>query len=320
MTYCENCGDQIGYLPFKCKYCGGTFCKKHRLPENHQCSFELKHVPLAPINRKEITVDYKHSGQSISQDVEYKASKELKKYLKRQEKQARYTIKRQKRSLFQSTQYLGTKILIIMIISISILGVIFESLNIGEYIYLSLNALVSKYTIHTFITSLFINPIDLLNPFFMFTIILIFIMLFFTYIIARIIEMSKGTKFLFQLFFFSGAFSIIFYFLLRFALISFDPNFNLGYWDGVGLVWGGIFGIISYTIFPAMQRDLTGLVAIIPIRMKGRSFLLIIILFRLIPGLLYGLFYSPIYFLFYLPELGGILGSFLVFKYQFFTR
>lgn len=319
MTYCENCGEQIGYLPFKCKYCGGTFCKKHRLPENHQCSFELKHVPLAPIDRKEITVDYKHSGQSISQDVEYKASKELKKYLKRQEKQARYTIKRQKRSLFQSTQYLGTKILIIMIISISILGVIFESLKIGEYIYLSLNALVSKYTYYTLITSLFINPIDLLNPFFMFTIIFIFIMLFITYMIARIIEMSKGTKFLFQLFFFSGIFSLIFYFLLRLALISYYP-IDLTFYDGVGLVWGGIFGIISYTIFPAMQRNLTGLVAIIPIRMKGRSFLLIIILFRLIPGLLYGLFYHPIYFLFYLPELGGILGSYLVFKYQLFTR
>jgi hypothetical protein len=318
MTFCENCGDQIGYLPFKCKYCGGTFCKKHRLPENHQCSFELKHIPLTPIDRKEIPVDYKHSGQTISQDVEYKASKELKKYLKRQEKQTRYTLKKQKRSLIQSTQYLGAKILIIMIISFTILGLIFYANNIEEYVYLSLNALVSKYTFYTLITSLFIDPINIFNPFFMFTIILIFIMLFFTYMIARIIEMSKGTKFLFQLFFFSGIFSIVFYFLLRFALISYYP-IELTFYDGVGLVWGGIYGIISYSIFPAMQRNLTGLVAIIPIRMKGRSFLLIIILFRLIPGLLYGIF-EPIYFLFYLPELGGILGSYLVFKYQLFTR
>lgn len=319
MTYCESCGEQIGYLPFKCKYCGGTFCKKHRLPENHQCSFELKHIPLTPIERKEISVDYKYSGQAISQDVEYKASKELKKYLKRQEKQARYTQKKQKIPGIKSTQYIGTKILIMMIISFSILGVIFIGLNIGEYIYLSLNALVSKYTYYTLITSLFINPIDLFNPFFMFTIILIFIMLFITYMIARIIEMSKGIKFLFQLFFFSGIFSIIFYFLLRVALISIYP-IDLTFYDGVGLVWGGIYGIISYTIFPAMQRDLTGIVAIIPIRMKGRSFLLIIILFRLIPGLLYGFFYHPIYFLFYLPELGGILSSYLVFKYQLFSR
>lgn len=24
-------------MPFKCGYCGGTFCSKHRLPENHSC-------------------------------------------------------------------------------------------------------------------------------------------------------------------------------------------------------------------------------------------------------------------------------------------
>ena len=24
-------------MPFKCKRCGGHFCAKHRLPENHDC-------------------------------------------------------------------------------------------------------------------------------------------------------------------------------------------------------------------------------------------------------------------------------------------
>ena len=105
-----------------------------------------------------------------------------------------------------------------MIISFTILGLIFYANNIEEYVYLSLNALVSKYTFYTLIKSLFIDPINIFNPFFMFTIILIFIMLFFTYMIARIIEMSKGTKFLFQLFFFSGIFSIIFYFLFSEAV------------------------------------------------------------------------------------------------------
>jgi membrane associated rhomboid family serine protease len=33
---CEACG-AYELLPFKCKYCGGTFCAAHRLPENHQC-------------------------------------------------------------------------------------------------------------------------------------------------------------------------------------------------------------------------------------------------------------------------------------------
>ncbi len=33
---CDVCG-AYELLPFKCKYCGGTFCAAHRLPENHQC-------------------------------------------------------------------------------------------------------------------------------------------------------------------------------------------------------------------------------------------------------------------------------------------
>ncbi len=45
MTFCEHCGEKIPFLPFKCKYCGGAYCKEHRLPENHQCTFELKQVP-----------------------------------------------------------------------------------------------------------------------------------------------------------------------------------------------------------------------------------------------------------------------------------
>jgi len=33
---CDVCGKEE-YLPYKCKYCGGTFCVEHRLPEKHNC-------------------------------------------------------------------------------------------------------------------------------------------------------------------------------------------------------------------------------------------------------------------------------------------
>ena len=33
---CGMCGDQVT-MPFKCKYCGGLYCSKHRLPEDHRC-------------------------------------------------------------------------------------------------------------------------------------------------------------------------------------------------------------------------------------------------------------------------------------------
>ncbi|TFG27380.1 MAG: hypothetical protein EU532_07560 [Promethearchaeota archaeon] len=41
MPKCNYCGEDAGFLPFKCKFCGMTFCKKHRLPENHNCPFDL---------------------------------------------------------------------------------------------------------------------------------------------------------------------------------------------------------------------------------------------------------------------------------------
>lgn len=36
MAKCSECGKEIS-MPFRCKFCGKTFCSKHRLPENHQC-------------------------------------------------------------------------------------------------------------------------------------------------------------------------------------------------------------------------------------------------------------------------------------------
>ncbi len=33
---CQYCGNDV-VLPFKCTYCGGSFCAEHRIPENHAC-------------------------------------------------------------------------------------------------------------------------------------------------------------------------------------------------------------------------------------------------------------------------------------------
>ncbi|MFX1238899.1 MAG: AN1-type zinc finger domain-containing protein [Promethearchaeota archaeon] len=40
MLNCKICGEELGYLPFKCNYCGNSYCKEHRLPENHDCAFD----------------------------------------------------------------------------------------------------------------------------------------------------------------------------------------------------------------------------------------------------------------------------------------
>jgi hypothetical protein len=323
MTYCEFCGEQIGYLPFSCKYCGGTFCKKHRLPENHECTFELKHVPLEPAAQKEARSLRQDTVLKKSYSREYvdQGSKVIRKYLKRQEKQNKKSLKQARKFPRMTPTFQGAKSIIIIIIVLSVTATIFEQFGIGEYLLLSLDALVSKFTFHTIFTSLFIDRMGQLNTFFFFTLVLTFFMLYFTYIISKIVEMTNGTKFLVKLFVFSGSISVAFYFILRFALIPIYPindPFSL-FSDGVGLAWGGIFGLLSFSIFPSMNRRLTGMVTFIPLRMKGKSLLLILILFRLIPGFLFGIS-NPLALLFYLPELGGILGSYLVYKYRLFKK
>ncbi|MFX0041861.1 MAG: AN1-type zinc finger protein [Candidatus Hodarchaeota archaeon] len=317
MAYCEFCGEQISYLPFTCKYCGGTFCKKHRLPENHQCTFELKHVPIVPTSPREPQKPYPEAAVKKPTTQEYltKGPRVLKKYLKRQEKQRRQAMRSYRESYRGAPQYNYTKILFAMIILFSIIGLVFISSELAQYMYFNIPGLIYDYTYHTFFTALLLSSTDFFGLFFL------FIMLFFLYFMARNIELNHGWKFLIKLYVVCCLFSALFFVLLRLALIGLVP-LNEGQldpiyvWENYGFAWGGIYGLISYSIFPIMNRQITALMTFIPLRMRGRSFLLMIILIRLIPGLLFAL-YSPIYLLFYLPELGGILGAYIIYKSQF---
>lgn len=322
MTYCEFCGNQISYLPFTCKYCGGTYGKKHRLPENHECTFELKHVAVTPITPTETRRRSKVTFKKISSSKDYleKGPRALKKYLKRQDKQRKKTVRGSRRLDRLTSQYQGTKVIFILIIGLTITAMFFSFYGIGEYFYLSLNALATKFTFHTLFTSIFIDQINPYDPFFLFSLMFIFIMLYFTNKIAKLIEMARGTKFIVYLFLISGFFSIIFYFLLRLALIVYYPIYSYSFFDGVGLVWGGIYGVITYTIFPSLNRETSALVTFVRVRMTGKAFLYMIIVFRLFFGLLYGFTYGFLNFLYYLPELGGILGSYVVYKYRLFSK
>jgi hypothetical protein len=133
---------------------------------------------------------------------------------------------------------------------------------------------------------------------------------------ARNIEMSLGVKFLIKLYAVCCLFTALFYILLRIALISIYPiTIPLP----TGLAWGGILGLLAYSLLPIMNRKITAFMYFLPIRMTGRSFLLIIIILRLFPVLLFAWVY-PYYVIFYLPELGGILGAYVIYKYQFPVR
>ncbi|GAI89172.1 unnamed protein product, partial [marine sediment metagenome] len=185
MGFCEHCGEPINYLPFKCKYCGGVYCKKHRLPENHECTFEIKHGPIIPLNLRE--------GPSKRVNS-HRAPREFKKYIKRQEKHKQRTIKHYESYDNKTTKTNSTTYLIIAILIMSIASMVMGYplsliLTLSSYSFLELY-------LWTFITSLFVSyTSDLFGLFFLFILILFF------YMIIKNIERIFGKKFLLQLYF-----------------------------------------------------------------------------------------------------------------------
>ncbi|MBA7606919.1 hypothetical protein ES703_14070 [subsurface metagenome] len=292
MTFCENCGEQITYLPFKCKYCGGVYCKKHRLPENHQCTFEIKHGPIIPLNLRE------SPSKSVSS---HGASREFKKYIKRQEKHKQRTIKYYEKT----TKTSSITYLIIAIFIMSIAAMVYPLyLTLSSYSFL-------KLYLWTFITSLFVSyTSDLFVLFFLAILILFF------YMIIKNIERVFGTKFLLQLYFICAIFTGLVYILLMLLL-------QLIYGSGIivpyGLASGALLGVICFMIFMNWNREMTFLLFFLPIRMKGRTIIIFLVLLKVVPGLLFAMG-NPFYLLVYLPDLGGILASYIVHYFKFKHR
>ena len=296
MTFCENCGEQITYLPFKCKYCGGVYCKKHRLPENHQCTFEIKHGPIIPLNLRE----------SPSKGVNsHRTSREFKKYIKRQEKQKQRTIKDYESYGIKKTKTSSITYLIIAIFIMSIAAMVYPLyLTLSSYSFLG-------FYFWTFFTSLFVSyTSDFFGLFFLAILILFF------YMIIKNIERVFGTKFLLQLYFICAIFTGLVYILLMLLL-------QLIYGSGIivpyGLASGALLGVICFMIFMNWNREMTFLIFFLPIRMKGRTIIIFLVLLKVVPGLLFAMG-NPFYLLVYLPDLGGILASYLVHYFKFKHR
>jgi len=253
--------------------------------------------------------------RTTSQEYLDQGPKVLRKYLRRQDKQRKKTLRVYGKSQKLSTRYNYTKVLFALIIIISITALFFDYYGISQFIYLNIDNVVTEFTIHTFLTSLFISTSSLgvSDIGAIFSLFFLFFMLFFLYFMARNIENRFGASFLIKLFIISGLFSALFYILLRLSMLAIYPLDSLPVY--IGLAWGGLYGLISYIIFPMMSREMRAYMTFIPMRMSGRSFLITIISIRLMFGLLYAL-YSLAYLLIYLPELGGILGAYVVFRYK----
>lgn len=303
MVYCEFCGKEIGYLPFKCKYCGGTFCKEHRLPENHACSFDKKHVPTTPSPSRS-----EGSKNKTYKPIKSNGAPNIDRLLRRQKRK-----KRRARNIFNQSMGGGMysfSIATYLIMAIFISSIV--ALFIPQFTCLSYNSFFGFY-LWTFITAPFVNySTSYFGIFFLLILILLF------YNIIKIIELRFGPKFLLGLFLFSCLVAGVTFFLLLIP-VQFIYSPLIVDTIYVGLAYSGLLGIISFLIFSSLNQEMTFLLFFIPIRMKGKTILLLLILLRLIPALLNGLFdpyYFLIYLLMYIPDLGGILGSYIIFRYK----
>ena len=53
MARCDYCGKEVA-LPYRCKYCGGTFCVEHHLPEEHNCPGLSKAVSPSVLEKEAV--------------------------------------------------------------------------------------------------------------------------------------------------------------------------------------------------------------------------------------------------------------------------
>ncbi|MFX1391081.1 MAG: AN1-type zinc finger domain-containing protein [Promethearchaeota archaeon] len=79
MPVCYQCRIEIQGFPYRCKFCGMTFCSKHRLPENHTCPFDLirkGNVSLeSPLYQD--ALEYVNKELSVAKIYEYVTTKQM---------------------------------------------------------------------------------------------------------------------------------------------------------------------------------------------------------------------------------------------------
>jgi predicted nucleic acid binding AN1-type Zn finger protein len=74
---CEICGKEV-IFPFKCSYCEGYFCNKHRLPESHNCTEQ----PIKNPHKKERHYEKKYFETSYQPKKRHSKRKVIKKIVK----------------------------------------------------------------------------------------------------------------------------------------------------------------------------------------------------------------------------------------------
>ncbi len=269
-----DCKEKIEYLPFKCKYCGGTFCKKHRLPENHNCSFNLKNPNGKNTFSSEIPSSISEKKQDMYEKYDLEEydeedlDEEMLKFIEQQERlhQNRQSHTQNRRNPsnqgFSMSDILSRSNKIVATYWLMGLNLLFFILQFfwPQYIFLNVINFIFNFQIQTLITSMF-------TPGSIISVIFSLLILYWT---GKMIETQFGPKFLLLLYFISGLFAATFGLFLQFIFqyIPIYQNAITMYFTAHNGVTTGIITFICYYI--GLEREMRFYLFFIPIRLKAK--------------------------------------------------
>ncbi len=308
MVKCDYCEEEISYLPFKCRHCGSSFCKKHRIAENHECNFQFINDPyhVKKLKSYEVPVAYTDSTQGSYGDFSsrnYNANKGSKN---------KNNIPRGPSMMSLLGLGRKPKTTYILII-INIVFFIITSLNFFDYfIYLSLgNILSAPYLIYTIFTAMFV-PGDVLSLIFNCLII---------WMMGKIIEGRFGPKTYLKLYIISGIFAGLTCILFQLIFFNFEVSviaFNSGVEEELiylvseypfyETTSGAIMGLMTFMLMLLPQGEIMLFGAF---RLKTKNFLWGFIGLYVILGLFSLIEQSPS-FIINFSSIFGVFGALII--------
>ena len=324
MVKCDFCDDVVNYLPFRCRYCGKSYCKKHRIPENHQCSFEFKNDPykmksLEKSNSSKIYADYPAETETSPRRARVR--------IPRIRDRVNRTRPQVTSLLGMKAKPYGTYGLMIAITAVFAFSVILAFFDSDYLVYLSISDYVNgAYNYWTFITSIFapINPLGQFNtePRTMggielfISLLYLLIKLFMLFFIGRMVESRWGWKTLIKIYILSGVFASLGTLLVHY-LFSLDV-FALFY-PGISSMqyqssWGATMGLITFIALIFPQQQVTMYLYFIPVRVKMKNLMWILIGINLVYAI-FRIFLTHNYvFVQDLGSIAGVLGGLIIYR------
>jgi membrane associated rhomboid family serine protease len=287
-----GCDEVLTYLPFKCRYCGKIYCKRHRLPENHDCSFEFDQSNASPAQTQTTKIPPGVETPNFTSDppttpdrpTNFEQNPFQRRFPSGRPPPQRITTMRrainrdQTPFIYPSNTLNATYALIVLNIAFFLIYTILSSLGYPPFLLL-VNIVTYQppfFYFHTLLTAFFV-PDNLISVIFSALII---------WSMGRNFERRFGPKFVVALYMITGLFTLVGGLILQIlVIIGSGPNVLAFY--GMSLNNGIFIGLIAFFCFIAgLETQMTFLFFIVPVRLKAKHILIFLFSINIIFGVI----------------------------------